>query len=288
MSQFGALQVTANGILLLQKAQTGVQLQFSRCAVGDGSLPVETDITTLTALINEKLSLGINLLEIMNGQATIRTTISNDGLLTGFYVREIGLFANDPDVGEILYAVANAGDTADYIPEYGGAEVVEIIYDLVTILSNAENVTAVYDDSLAFVTRPELNAHIDDFEDHINDLDPHGAVSTAVGSRLMIRDAAGRVQVTTPDAAADVATKGYVDGQRIQVAIMTGAISHGGTIPLPLGYTQAQCRWMVSIREQVAGDHTSLFCYADGDRKVYCYDSTDGGGLANYMIIGVK
>jgi len=30
-----------------------------------------------------------------------------------------------------------------------------------------------------------------------------------------------------------------------QVAVLTGTVSHGGTIPLPAGYTEAQCNWRV-------------------------------------------
>jgi len=40
----------------------------------------------------------------------------------------------------------------------------------------------------------------------------HGAVSAPTASQLMTRDAAGRAQVVAPSVAADIATKGYVDG----------------------------------------------------------------------------
>lgn len=40
-----------------------------------------------------------------------------------------------------------------------------------------------------------------------------GATSAPTASRLMARDAAGRVQVSAPSASADAATKAYVDGQ---------------------------------------------------------------------------
>lgn len=39
----------------------------------------------------------------------------------------------------------------------------------------------------------------------------HGSAVVATADRLMHRDAAGRSQVATPQAAADIATKGYVD-----------------------------------------------------------------------------
>lgn len=85
------------------------------------------------------------------------------------------------------------------------------------------------------------------------------------------------------------------------VAVLTGTIAHGGTIPLPSGYTEAQCKWSVSINSQVTAlstdgsdDRTYLRCFTTG-RVVSCYMSTKNtpeevkeSGTANYIIIGVK
>lgn len=85
------------------------------------------------------------------------------------------------------------------------------------------------------------------------------------------------------------------------VAVLTGTIAHGGTIPLPSGYTEAQCKWSVSTNSQVTAlstdgsdDRTYLRCFTTG-RVVSCYMSTKNtpeefkeSGVANYIIIGVK
>ena len=44
------------------------------------------------------------------------------------------------------------------------------------------------------------------------------------------------------------------------VSILTGTIAHGGTIPLPSGYTEAQCKWSVSTNSQVTALSTDGFC----------------------------
>lgn len=91
------------------------------------------------------------------------------------------------------------------------------------------------------------------------------------------------------------------------VSILTGTISHGGTIPLPSGYSEGQCRWMVSMnndnpsntawdwQEGVSLDHIHSYCSANGTRVVTCYrtvlnetGSQTHNGTANYIIIGVK
>lgn len=79
------------------------------------------------------------------------------------------------------------------------------------------------------------------------------------------------------------------------VAVLSGTISHGGTIPLPSGYSQAQCKWTVSVSELSSGlgpnDIDFFVCSADSDRVVTCSGGNADGsfvGIANYMIIGVK
>lgn len=88
------------------------------------------------------------------------------------------------------------------------------------------------------------------------------------------------------------------------IGVLSGVISHGGIVPLPIGFTQAQCCWIVSMNT----DHTDSWdvyeggpayihyrsvCAADANRVVtaqtYIYEL--GGwrnGTANYLIIGVK
>lgn len=158
MANFGTMVLTQQGIALLNKAQTGVELRFTRCAVGDGILGGQS-LEELTALINEKMSFNINLLQTEGGLATLRVTFSNAGLTEGFYVREFGVFAQDPDIGEILYSVANAGSQADFLPPEG-SNVVEEIFDLVTVIASAPNVTAEINESLTYITQAQLERDI--------------------------------------------------------------------------------------------------------------------------------
>lgn len=70
------------------------------------------------------------------------------------------------------------------------------------------------------------------------------------------------------------------------VAILTGSISNGGTIPLPAGYTESQCKWIVSPQKWYdnAGDGgydewsiTGRVVSGNGDIATFYY-----------MCIGVK
>jgi hypothetical protein len=170
MSTFGGLILTNRGRNLQSKAQAGIKLEYTRVGVGNGELG-STSILALNALINEVKSLDITKLKALgNGKAVIGTVLSNQNITEGFYFREIGLFATDPDVGEILYCYGNAGDLAEYISPGGGPDIVEKSIDVQTVIGNAQNVSAVIDESLVYATveyvQNEVVAHDTDAEAH--------------------------------------------------------------------------------------------------------------------------
>ncbi|MDT2171674.1 phage tail protein, partial [Paenibacillus larvae] len=148
--------MTTKGRNLQAKAQTGVELKYTRVGIGDGQLAGQS-ILLLDKLINEKKSLPITKLNIQTaGKAVVGTVLSNQEVTTGFYFREIGIYAQDPSAGEILYAYGNSGENAEYIPPAGGADVVEKSIDVIVIVGNAQTVTAEIDKSLVYATVEDL------------------------------------------------------------------------------------------------------------------------------------
>jgi len=171
MSAFGGLILTNVGRNLQTKAQVGTQLNFTRISVGDGDL-AGSSILDLIAMKHEVKSLAITKLKTMTGgKAVIGTVLSNESILVGFYWRELGVFAQDPDLGEILYCYGNAGVNAEYITAGGGPDIIEKSIDVVTIVGNATNVTATLDSSLLYVTYPEFDDHVNDNVRHVTDLE---------------------------------------------------------------------------------------------------------------------
>ena len=116
MAAFPNLVLTNAGIALQNKVQGGAVLELTNIQMGSGQLNGQP-IGPLTALISSNATVPIQ-----GGQAIGQNTYQVEGFFTnadlsaGFWWREIGIFANDPDNGEILYAYANAGDAGDYIP----------------------------------------------------------------------------------------------------------------------------------------------------------------------------
>lgn len=157
MSTFGGLILTNRGRNLQSKAQAGTTIQYTRIALGDGSLG-STSILNLNTLISQKKSLSITKLRVLSGgRAVVGAVLSNQEMTEGFYFRELGVFATDPDLGEILYCYGNAGALAEYIPPGGGSDVIEKNIDVQTLVGNAQNVTAIIDGSLVYVTQEQLD-----------------------------------------------------------------------------------------------------------------------------------
>lgn len=162
MSTFGGLIFTNVGRNLQAKVQAGALLNFTHIAIGDGDL-AGSSIADLTALKHQVKSCNITKLKTMTGgKAVVGTSFSNQDIISGFYWKELGVFAQDPDLGEILYCYGNSGVNAEYIPAGGGPDIIEKSIDCVTIVGNASNVTATIESSLVFVS-------MQDFEDHAND-----------------------------------------------------------------------------------------------------------------------
>lgn len=134
--------LTKKGRDLQAKAEAGATLTFTKAKIGDGQLGQGQSLENLNDLISPQKTLTISSVQAESGGlCRIRTNITNQGITQGFYVREIGLFAQDPNLGEILYAISTAS-AADYLPPEGGATIVNNQFDIIVIVGNASSISA--------------------------------------------------------------------------------------------------------------------------------------------------
>ena len=109
MALFRKALITERGLNLIAKSQAGADIQFTRIATGNGEWPEEFNFVKAESLENEQQSIAINSIAILNKDTVrIRGVLSNKNLTNGYFIREMGLFADDPDLGEILYCVVTA------------------------------------------------------------------------------------------------------------------------------------------------------------------------------------
>ncbi|WP_036647300.1 phage tail protein [Paenibacillus wynnii] len=232
MGAFGGFTLTNKGRTLQSKAQSGVQLSYTRIAVGSGQLGGQS-ILLLNTLIDQKKSLPVTRLRMQPpNKAIIGAVLSNQDVTTGFYFREIGVFATDPDEGEILYCYANSGTDAEYIPVVGGADIIEKTIDCTVIIGTASNVTATINESLVLTSLETFNEHTDAAVlDH-----PDGSVTTAkLGAKVVTSAKLGDGSATDTvignrtlsDTAAPVSDTGSIptllSGLAYQIKSITGA-----------------------------------------------------------------
>lgn len=142
MAGFSSIKLTSNGMKLLTKALAGANLSFTEIIVGDGYLPEETDETQMTSLVSQvTANVGITgISSYNNGTVNLKARLVSGE--NSFFLREIGIMAQVDNETPVLYAYANAGDYPDFIPSRTeGSEVIQDI-NLITIIGQAENVTA--------------------------------------------------------------------------------------------------------------------------------------------------
>lgn len=118
---------------------------------------VET--SDLVRLINFEIDATIAAVQNLgNGTSKLPLQFSNENLAQGFDWREIGIFATDPDLGEILYSATNAGVLSDPVPAQGGATAVE--YNLNAITKIGSIVSAIVVPSATYASKEDLSVHI--------------------------------------------------------------------------------------------------------------------------------
>lgn len=168
MGAFKSAVITAKGQALLSKVIAGTtKLAFTKIAISENTL--SGDLAKLTGIGTIKQSNKVASVVQQNGaNVKVSTSFSNETLGSGYYIRNIGLYATDPNDGEILYSISVADEsaaTADWMPPYNGIGVSSLLVDLVTAVSNAANVNVTVDPSAGATV-----AQITNLQEQINDV----------------------------------------------------------------------------------------------------------------------
>ena len=199
---FTAPKFTGVGRQLQTRVIAGDTLTFTAIKLGDGTMTTEP-IAALTDLIHGIIALPVHEVRRNADYAEVTGVFQNAGLSSGFYWREIGIFAADPDYPndrshDILYCYQNAAELAEYIPSASSA-VIEKIIRVACVVGDAENITVGLA-SQAYAKAEDLQAleeqHSKDVEridNALDAVDPTKVTSKAEpadGDGVMIADSA--------------------------------------------------------------------------------------------------
>lgn len=152
---FLPLQLTNIGRDMLTQGRAGHVLTFTKVAIGEGTA-TGTAVDNLTALKSHKLYLPIAKNETVHaGQMRLQFRVNNKVVTTGFYFREIGLYAKVDTGEEKLYAYTTCGDKARMIYD-NTYPIQEKVINIDTVTDNAPNVRVIPDWSIVYATQKDI------------------------------------------------------------------------------------------------------------------------------------
>lgn len=107
--------VTAQGEALIAKLVAGSTLNLLYVMAGDGEVGDDYTPRSMTALTNPILKGTSTTPVVEDSTVSMVLEFKSTDLSESFYLREFGIFAEDPDDGEILFAYGTLGDYPQYM-----------------------------------------------------------------------------------------------------------------------------------------------------------------------------
>lgn len=138
--EFSTFTITNKGQALMAKLMLGSGKMSFTAIRTSSTAYAQQDLMGLTALSNIKQTATISeAVAVNNVSIRIRGAIDNSTLTTGYNIQTIGVYATDPDEGEILYAVARAL-TSGYMPPNNGVTASGANFDFILTVASAATV----------------------------------------------------------------------------------------------------------------------------------------------------
>ncbi|KXB86150.1 hypothetical protein HMPREF1867_00913, partial [Veillonella dispar] len=178
MAEWSNATMTDVGADLQAKVNAGkTKLTFTKIKVGSGVNA--TNPLALTDIISSKWETTNFVVKQEGKIVSVDTFITNNGITEAFRMSEIGLFAQDPDKGEVLYAYLTDPEP-DRMPAAGGSVVVSQELTIGMIFSNTGNVSLTVNMG-ALVTHEQLTEAV---KQHNDDENAHGGLLQKVKTEL--------------------------------------------------------------------------------------------------------
>ncbi|WP_314356941.1 phage tail protein [uncultured Veillonella sp.] len=178
MAEWSNATMTDVGAALQAKVNAGkTKLTFTKIKVGSGVNA--TNPLALTDVISSKWETTNFVVKLEGKIVSVDTVITNTGVHEAFRMSEIGLFAQDPDKGEILYAYLTDPEP-DRMPAESGSVVVSQELTIGMVFSNTGNVSLTVNMG-ALVTREQLTEAV---KQHNTDISSHPAITAMIAKIL--------------------------------------------------------------------------------------------------------
>ena len=231
-------RLTNYGRELIARSQaTGKKLQYIKLVTGDGQLDNQ-NIDTMTSVLAPKLECPFTSGGefVGDGQFRIEFAVGNSTVNSGFFARELGVYANlegESDSAAKLIAYSNGGNYASYIPSKE-TPINSKVFSLDVVIGNSTNVTVKKIDA-AYLTRGALDSHNRDTNAHQDAFNKKLDISSNQYAKAITKHNQG-LQVTKGDNSQEVInfiTSNYNDSdinKVLNLATLKSLLGQGGIV----------------------------------------------------------
>lgn len=167
--------ITNKGLALQAKLIAGTTLNITRAVTGSGYVTPGL-LQQQTAVTSPQQTMSFRTITYPEiGEACVPVYIENDGLATGYTAMQVGIYATDPDEGEILFFIAQAqSGTGTVVPSETESPGYSAEWNFYFQYGQADDVNVTVD--------PSNTVSHAEFEAHVNDKDnPHDVTRAQLG-----------------------------------------------------------------------------------------------------------
>lgn len=181
MNTWANAVITEKGLALQSKLTQRNTLTITKAVIGTGYVNPAI-LYKSTGVTNPKNNLAVRTISYPeSGKCSMPLVMTNSGVETGYIARQIGIYAMDPDEGEILYFISQSTqeDGGTEVPsetempgysaewtfyfQYGQADNVTVTVDPANTI-NAEQAQRMIDASFEAITTEEIDQAISGWE----------------------------------------------------------------------------------------------------------------------------
>ena len=150
--------ITDRGKDLITREIAGkTELTFTKISASSNKLADTVNLETLINIDGVKQTVNVSKVEkIGASQIKVTATFNNSGLMSGYSMETLGIYAKDTAETEVLFAITVA-NVADFMPATNGINLSTVTVEFIFNLSNTDNVSLSIDTS-ALVTTGMFNS----------------------------------------------------------------------------------------------------------------------------------